>query len=256
MPAIMADSAHPFSASDLAVLPAGTVAIARPLFAGATDADGSVAVPIATPLSAAEVATIHGAGLAVLPYANNLGWVDLTDPASVTAKSAAAIHQASSIGVPAGCYVGVDLEDWTTPPAALSAIAAAWRASIYGGAGLPYFGAASPTVQVWRQLRATDPNVGRMILWIASWQGTWTPGMPLPAWNPGVDDPAVEAWQFTDKGAGVYDLSLLRLPMLSVGSVAEGLWLPDGTVGSPNPAKTAIESAVHTLNAAVQEVWG
>lgn len=254
-PAVMIDSAQPVTAADIAAKPIpGVVAVARPLFAGATDAQGNVPDPIATPLTAAEVATIHAAGLAVLPYVNNLGWGDLPNAETVASKVAAAMAQATAIGVPNGCYLAWDLEDWDCPPASLSAIAGGNRASRFGGAGLPYFGAASPTVAVWQQLRATDPNVARMLLWIASWDG-WTPGGAIPAWSPGVDDPAVTGWQFTDKGKagplGV-DVSILRLPLLSIGSVIEGFWLPDGSVGSPT--LPVIAQARSDLSAVAQAV--
>ena len=80
-PALMIDNSQPVTAADLAMqtLP-GVVAVARPLFAGATDASGNVPVKIAVPLTAAEVAEIHAAGKAVLPYANNIGWGDCRPP--------------------------------------------------------------------------------------------------------------------------------------------------------------------------------
>ena len=261
-PALMIDSAQEFTPATLANLAGrglpGVVAVARPLYAGATLGDSNT-VPnrIATPLSAGEAAAILGAGLAVLPYCNSLGWGDLADTALVAEKVGSAIALTHSIGLPAGGYMAIDLEDWQVPDAALAAICATIRNSNLGGSGIGYWSAASSATSAWQRLRATNADVARLLLWPARWNG-WTDGNPLPSWAPGIDDPAVQAWQFTDRGKdgtlGV-DVSLLRLPLLSVGNTTEGLWLADGTVGSPQTpevaaARASVQQAMAALSTA------
>lgn len=258
-PALMIDAASEFTPATLANLSSrglpGVVAVARPLYAGATLGDSNnVPNRIATPLSAREVADIHTAGLAVVPYVNSLGWGDLPNTSLVVEKIKSAIALAHSLGLPAGAYLSFDLEAWQVPDSALSAICSTLRASNLGGAGIGYWSADSPATPDWQRLRATNADVSRLLLWPARWNG-WTNGNPLPAWAPGIDDPAVQAWQFTSKGKdgplGV-DVSLLRLPLLSVGGVTEGFWLPDGTVGSPlPPSVVAARAEIHTARAAL-----
>lgn len=258
-PALMIDSAAEFTPATLNNLAGrglpGVVAVARPLYAGATLGDSNT-VPdrIAAPLSAREAADILGAGLACVPYCNSIGWGDLSDTSLVAEKIRSAIALAHSIGLPAGGYMAFDLEDWQVPDAALAAICATIRNSNLGGSGIGYWSAASSATSDWQRLRATNADVARLLLWPARWNG-WTDGNPLPSWAPGIDDPAVQAWQFTSKGKdgplGV-DVSMLRLPLLSIGGAAEGLWLADGTVGSPQmPDVTAARAAVDQAQAAL-----
>lgn len=229
-PALMVDSNRPAQELIGHLGLTGCVAIARPLYAGATSGvDGPVPEPVATPLDASELAVIRQAGLAAMPYLNSIGWGDLADPALCAAKVRAGIAKALALGFPAGTYLGIDLEGWTVPGATVSAVCAENRASVMGGAGLLYLGAIDPTIATWRQLRATDDNVARALLWVARYPAPWS-GV-VPVWDPGVDDPAVAGWQFAS--TPTFDLTILRLPLLTIGNAAEGFLLPDGSVGSP-----------------------
>lgn len=255
----MADSAQAFTADRLAALKAavpGLVAVARYLFAGATvsGTDATVPTPVADPLTTEEIATIAAAGLALLPIANNFGYGEEQTPASCAATAQQAIDQMQALGMPAGVYPVWDLETWPFVSGAVSAILAVGRASIYGGSGVLYCNPASAVVTEWQALRgAGNADAQRALLWIAR----YVPGAATtpPPWAPGVDDPAVVAWQDTDHGPDATDLSEIRLgAILSVGGVAEGLLLPDGGVGAPpSPDRAAALAAIDAAQAALQK---
>ena len=133
-----------------------------------------------------------------------------------------AIDQMQALGIPAGVYPVWDLETWPFVSGAVASILATGRASIYGGAGALYCNPASEVVKEWQALRgAGNADAQRALLWIARYV---TDSVSPPPWAPGVDDPAVIAWQDNDHGPDDTDISELRLgAILSVGDIAEGL---------------------------------
>ncbi len=212
----------------------GCVAVGRYLFAGATAADGSVPEPIAAPLTADEVTAIHGVGLAVLPIDNGIGWGDTTGPnarANGERKATQAIAAMRVLGVPAGCYLAIDLETWDVAEEFFRGYCAVVRGSAFGGAGIVYGSAGATWRAAFRRASLADPNVARALVWTARYIGGWDGS--IPAWDPQDGDPRTVAWQFCDHGAQRVDLSVLRLPLPSEGTTPQGLWLADGTVGSP-----------------------
>jgi hypothetical protein len=230
----------------------GCVAVARYLFAGATAPDGSVPDPVATPVSRDEAAAIRAAGLSLLLVDNGIGYGDTTGPQAALngqRKAQAAIAAAEALGCPAGVYLVADLETWAVDPAFLAAYAAAMRAGPYGGAGIVYGSADAAWRASYTSASLSDPDVARMLCWTARYVGPWT-GTP-PAWDPQDGEPRTIAWQFCDQGPGGTDLSILRLPIPSVGGSPEGLWLPDGMVGSPkappDPQTAALAAQVASL---------
>jgi hypothetical protein len=217
------------------------------------------------------VSDLHGLGLAILPVFNDspLNGGSAATEVQAAQDYAAAAHQLDVLGVPAGVYVAVDLEQAVNrvlTGAYLAALAGHFRRSVYGGAGMvydalfdPYFGAALDTA-----LQIAPGDVGRMLFWLASYV-SWSPSA-LPAWT-GAHGPAdlpwqaqhraqVYAWQFCDDAPGPVDLSLLRVPLPAYGQ--EGLWLPDGSVGQPQtasqsaaaPSTNAVAAAVAALQQA------
>lgn len=223
------------------------------------------------------VADLHGMGLALLPIFNDSP-INGGSPANLSqavSDVANACAQCKALGVPSGVYVATDIEE--TANAGLTGdymawLASEWRATRFGGAGIAYgalsdprFGAAFDSA-----LQMGPANAGRLLFWQASYIASWD-GRTLPAWDaplgpttlpwlPAHQD-QVCAWQFTDRGPGPVDLSLLRLPLPAYGT--EGLWLPDGSVGqpaAPPPTGTLSAKAVAALaalqqaSAALQEV--
>lgn len=224
---------------------AGLVAVSRPLFGGATDANGNVPQPVATPVTAGEVAAIHAAGLAFLPYANNYGYGDLLGDAAVAQRKVAEIVAAcEALGMPAGCYFAHDFETWSTSEAFFDAVLAATGASQYAGVGVCYGSLGVPGDGSWRDTltamqRAGNAHANRAVQWLAAYGNNDLSGyvvngeilLPaLPNWA-GASTFGWQALGSVEVGALAVDLSVLRLPVLAVGS--EGLWLADGSVGSP-----------------------
>jgi hypothetical protein len=228
----------------------GCVAVARYLFAGATANDGSVPVPVATPLSTDETQAILAAGLAILPIDNGIGYGDTTGPnayANGQRKASQAVARAQALGVPAGTYIAWDLEAWAVDVDFFRGYAQVMRQSPYGGAGIVYGSAGAAWRAAFGQASLQDENVARCLVWTARYVGPWT-GTP-PAWDPQDPDPRCVIWQFTSQGPQGTDLSLLRLPLPSVGATPQGLWLPGGVVGSPKAADdpTALQAQVASL---------
>lgn len=225
----------------------GCVAVCRPLFLGATAADGTVPQPVGglVPLTADEAAATRAAGLAVLGYGNNIGYGDTTGPnanANGIRKAQEQIAAMQAVGLPPGVYPVADLETWAVDPPFLAGYCDTIRASQFGGSGILYGSADAQWLPSYRQAAAQNANVARALLWIARYVG-WDGGIPT-AFNPGVEDQATIAWQFADDGPRGVDVSVLRLPLLSVGTTPEGLWLPDGGVGSPAAAIAPGQSAL------------
>ncbi len=245
-PGLMLDCAHRF---DPQQAPPGTVAVARYLFAGATDAAGQVPQPVATPLDAAEVADILQGGYALLTIANNLGSSDLLgDYAHGQAKAGEALAAARAIGQPAGSYIALDLEAWRATGAFLQGLLDAMAASEFAGSGIVY-GSIDGS---WRGRLAALQASGaasavRVLQWLADYIGPWT-GTP-PAW-PDWAGATTFGEQFTDEAPDAEDLSLIRLPVFAVG--AEGLWLTGGLVGSPAAPKVPdVPAAVAAMKTAL-----
>lgn len=234
----------------------GLVAVARPLFAGATDAQGQVPQPVATRIASDEVAAILAAGLAFLPYANNLGTSDLLgDYAHGQAKAAELLAAARAIGQPAGSYIALDLEAWPATGAFLQGLLDAMAASEFAGAGIVY----GSIDGAWRGRLAALQAAGvasavRAVQWLAEYTGGPWDGQ-APAW-PDWAGASTFGWQFTDQGPQGCDLSLIRLPVFAVG--VEGLWLPGGGVGSPvlaaSPKAPDVPAAVAHLKAALGDL--
>lgn len=218
----------------------GCVGVGRYLFAGATDAQGNVPQPVATPLTPDEAQAILAGGLAILPIDNGIGWGDTTGPnayANGQRKAQQAVARAQAMSVPAGTYIAFDLEDWAVDPDFFRGYCQVMRQSPYAGSGIVYGSLGGAWRQSFQQASQQDADVARCLIWTGRWIGSWT-GTP-PAWDPQDPDPRCVLWQFTDQGPQGVDLSLVRLPLASIGPVPEGLWLPGGKAGSPMPPAPA-----------------
>ncbi|MHB1870869.1 MAG: glycoside hydrolase domain-containing protein [Steroidobacteraceae bacterium] len=200
------------------------------LFAGATDAQGRVPKPVATPADPAAIAAVHGAGLSVMLCANNFGWSDTTGPGAAAAgvrKANEDIAAAEALGYAKGCIIAADFEDWAVDPACIYAwcktiAAAGYRPALYGSADGAWRGSWEVASARWAVCACpcwTARYVG------AAWDGT------EPTWAPEDDGGAnTWIWQFTDRGPQGVDLSEVHPALLAKGV----LWAP----ATPAPAVT------------------
>lgn len=194
---------------------------------------------VATPLTAAEVAYLHGKGRAILVIYNMAtstsvggGW----PPGVIDAQTA--IAAAKALGVPKGTVIWADVEyGW---PLACSWVEAycetieqgGYVPGIYGALATQQFAAAFNAAEV-----ADRGNVDRCRLWSASWVSTGTAAASAPAWNPqrpGPNGPAPSVWQFTGSVfGGIVDEDEIA------GTLADaGLWLPPSPSTTPAAAPT------------------
>jgi hypothetical protein len=214
----------------------GCVAVGRYLFAGATDAQGNVPEPVATPVTADEIAAIHAAGLAVLLIDNGIGSLDAAaDYARGQAKAQAAAAQAKALGCPAGLVIAADLEAWDATPDFLhgycDAMATAeYKVMLYGSQQAGWRTA-------WEQASGQWPACADVLCWTAryvAWDGTGTP----PPFAPEDDGGAkTVAWQASDQGPRGVDVSEILPQLLPL------LW---GAQQAPQQTPASSSSAILT----------
>ena len=216
---------------------------------------------VATPLTAAEVAYLHGKGRAILVIYNLAtgasvagGW-----PAGVQ-DAGAAIRAAQALGVPSATCLWGDVEyGWALHPQWVEAwvetiLQAGYLPGIYGALATQQFADAFNAAEV-----ADRGNVDRCRLWSASWVSTGTAAAAAPSWNPqrpGPNGPAPSVWQFTGSTfGGIVDEDEIA------GTLADaGLWLPPSPSTPPAVAPSPPTSPVTpvggdtALRAALQQV--
>jgi hypothetical protein len=196
-----------------------------------------------TPLTADEARFLLSHGISILPVYNdsrlNGGTPGTADQGAFEAEEL--LQQAAAAGVPDGVYVAVDLEyGCPVTSSYLTALCGAIRASRLAGSGILYGNTTQAYFTAAYHPALADANVQRALLWCAAWidppPGGWTL-QDLPGWRCPDASAAVVAWQFTDKGPGGTDLSLVRLPLPTPG----GLWVPTAADLAPPPAPSAPE---------------
>jgi hypothetical protein len=191
-----------------------------------------------TPLSPDEAKFLLSQGIAILPIYNDSrlnGGTPGTQPQGEFEWQECESERKTA-GVPDGIYVVNDLEyGCPVTSAYLTAYCGGIRSSAQAGAGILYGNTAQPYFTAAYHPALADANVQRALLWCAAWitppAGGWTL-QNLPAWACPDTSSAVVAWQFTDKGPGGTDLSLVRLPLPTPG----GLWVPTAADLAPPPA--------------------
>lgn len=209
------------------------------------------------------VSDLHGLGLAVLPVFNGAG-VNGGSPGTAAQADAdmnLCLSEVAKLGVPAGCYVAIDVEhsaDGTLQGPYLAHVAERFRVTNLAGAGMVYATVADPAFgkAFDDALTIAPADVGRMVFWYAHPVGRTG---PLPAWNnPG--GVASVPWSSTHRAQIVgwqclwlpaVDFSLVRIPLPAYGQ--EGLWLPE-KVGQPAAPPMDISGALGSVAQAQSEL--
>lgn len=204
----MVDSANPWDRTRGACL--STLGTLPPVVSRYLGTGGGAAIP----LTASEVAAIHTDGCKLLPVFNDLNPSRLQTPADATSAWAACAIQAQRLNIPAGVYIGFDLESgWVPSDAWWQTFLAHVYASQWGGVGLWYCAASSPAILE----PPVVPYADRMLYWRASWVHSDLEGL---VWRR--QALCEVAWQW--RTLGVLDLSWVDDLLPSVGPVPEGLW--------------------------------